>query len=156
MWPNNIRVWCIAVDSIAAICSVVTLQWKRIWTRNGFGSIYCGHAFRLFTKHGKRRRIGPKRHTQHSLTILWRDFMAVSSCRAFNCRILYDHYLPTVILIVILIIIGIPSPTHSLTPGLNPSFSANPPYRSLSFFSFRIHNMDFPYCLLLLLSISVF
>jgi len=28
-------------------------------------------------------------------------------CRAFNCRILYDHYLPT----VILIIIGIPSPT---------------------------------------------
>ena len=27
---------------------------------------------------------------------------------------------------------------------------------SLSFFSFRIHYMDFPYCLLLLLSISVF
>ena len=77
---------------------------------------------------------------------------------AFNCRILYDHYLPTVILIVILIIIGIPSPTHSFTLGLNPSFSANPPYRSLSFFSFRIHYMDFPDCLLLglLLSISVF
>ena len=37
---------------------------------------------------------------------------------AFNCRILYDHYLPT----VILIIIGIPSPTHSFTLGLNPSF----------------------------------
>ena len=36
------------------------------------------------------------------------------------------------------------------------SFSANPPYRSLSFFSFRIHYVDFPYCLLLLLSISVF
>ena len=66
-------------------------------------------------------------------------------------------YLPTVILIVILIIIGIPSPTHSLTLGLNPSFSANPPYRSLSFFSFRFHYiMDFPDCLLLLLSISVF
>jgi len=31
-----------------------------------------------------------------------------------------------------------------------------PPYRSLSFFSFRIHYMDFPHCLLLLLSISVF
>ena len=44
-------------------------------------------------------------------------------CRAFNCRILYDHYRPT----VILIIIGIPSPTHSFTVGLNPSFSANPP-----------------------------
>ena len=64
----------------------------------------------------------------------------------------------TVILIVILLIIGIPSPTHSFTLGLNPSFSANPPYRSLSFFSFRIHYMDFPDCLLLglLLSISVF
>ena len=57
---------------------------------------------------------------------------------------------------VILIIIGIPSPTHSFTLGLNPSFSANPPYYSLSFFSIRIHYMDFPDCLLLLLSISVF
>ena len=41
-------------------------------------------------------------------------------------------------------------------PDLNPSFSANPPYRSLSFVSFKIHCMDFPDCLLLLLSISVF
>jgi len=32
----------------------------------------------------------------------------------------------------------------------------NPPYRSLSFVSFKIHYMDFPDCLLLLLSISVF
>ena len=64
--------------------------------------------------------------------------------------ILYDHYLPTVILICI------QSPTHSFTLGLNPSFSANPLYRGLSFFSFRIHYMDFPDCLLLLLSISVF
>ena len=68
-----------------------------------------------------------------------------------DCRILYDHYLPT----VILIIMGIPSPTHSFTLGLNPYFSANLPYRSLSFFSFRFHYMDFPDCLLLLLSISV-
>ena len=37
-----------------------------------------------------------------------------------------------------------------------PSFSANPPYRTFSFFSFSIHYMDFPDCLLLLLSISVF
>ena len=64
--------------------------------------------------------------------------------------------IPTVILIVILIIIGIPSPTHSFTLGLNPSFSANPPYRSFSFLFFRFHYMDFPDCLLLLLSISVF
>ena len=77
-------------------------------------------------------------------------------CRAFNCRIFYDHYLPTVIFTVILIIIGIPSPTHSFTLGLNPSFSANPPYPSLSFFSFRIYYIDFLDCLLLLLSISVF
>ena len=41
-------------------------------------------------------------------------------------------------LLSILIIIGIPSPTHSFTLGLNPSFSANPPYPSLSFFSFSI------------------
>ena len=81
--------------------------------------------------------------------------------RAFNCRILYDHYFPTVILIIIGLMDGyapgpLLSPTHSFTLGLNPSFSANPPYRSLSFFSFRIHYMDFPDCLLLLLSISVF
>ena len=63
-----------------------------------------------------------------------------------------DHYLPT----VILIIIGIPSPTHSSTLGLNPSFSANPPHCSLSLFFFRIHYMDSPDCLLLLLGISVF
>ena len=37
---------------------------------------------------------------------------------------------------------------HPLTLGLNPSFSANPPYPSLSFFSFRFHYMDFPDCLL--------
>ena len=58
-----------------------------------------------------------------------------------------QQIVPTVMLIVILII-GIPSPTHSFTLGLNPSFSANPPYRTLSFFSFRFHYMDFPdfYC----------
>ena len=52
-------------------------------------------------------------------------------CRAFNCRILYGHYLPTVILIIIVI----PSPTHSFIPGLKPSFSANPSHRSLTFSS---------------------
>ena len=57
------------------------------------------------------------------------------SCAEHLTRILYDHYLPTVILIVILII-GIPSPTHSFTLGLNPSFSANPPYRSLGLYGF--------------------
>jgi len=77
--------------------------------------------------------------------------MAVYSIDENLTPVLY-HYLPT----VILIIIGIPSPTHSFTLGLNPSFSANPPHRSLSFFSFRIHYMDFPDCLLLLVSISVF
>jgi len=53
------------------------------------------------------------------------------SAKPFNCRILYGHYLPT----VILIIIGIPSPTDSFILGLKPSFSANPSHRSLSFSS---------------------
>jgi len=44
----------------------------------------------------------------------------------------------------ILIIIGIPSPTHSFTLGLNPSFSANPPYRSLSFFLLQVSLYGFP------------
>ena len=75
-----------------------------------------------------------------SYRVTWVLEVLVQLCRAFNCRILYDHYFPT----VILIIISIPSPTHSFTLGLNPSFSANPPYPSLSFFSFRFHYMDFP------------
>ena len=51
----------------------------------------------------------------------------------------------TVILIVILIIIGIPSPTHSLLKSFLFCKSSLP---SLSFFSFRFHYMDFPDCLL--------
>ena len=47
--------------------------------------------------------------------------------------------------------------THSLFHSRLKSFLfSNPPYRSLSFVSFKIHYMDFPDCLLLLLSISVF
>ena len=34
--------------------------------------------------------------------------------------------------IFIIIIISIPSPTHSFIPDLKPSFSANPSHRSLS------------------------
>ena len=46
---------------------------------------------------------------------------------------------------VILIIIGIPSPTHSFIPVLKPSFSANPfPPQPFLFFS-RIHYMDSPW-----------
>ena len=80
--------------------------------------------------------------------------LLVVVARSFSDAITINYLLPTVILIVILIIIGIPSPTHSFTLGLNPSFSANPPYPNLSFFSFRFHYMDFPDCLLL--SKSVF
>ena len=39
------------------------------------------------------------------------------------------------LLTVILIIISFPSPTHSFSPGLKPSFYANPSHRSLSFSS---------------------
>ena len=47
--------------------------------------------------------------------------------------------------------------THSFFHSRFKSFLfCKSPYRSLSFFSFRIHYMDFPDCLLLLLSISVF
>ena len=53
-------------------------------------------------------------------------------------------------------IIRFPSPTDSFIPDLKPSFSANPSHRGAPFFSFRIHYMDSPDCLLLLLSISVF
>jgi len=59
------------------------------------------------------------------------------------------------LLTFILIIISIPSPAHSFIPDLKPSFSANPPHRSLPFFN-RTDYMDFPDCLLLLLSMSVF
>ena len=87
-----------------------------------------------------------------SLVVLERLCSAAGRAAAFDihCTTIYRprvsnehlHYLPTVIVIVILIIIGIPSPTHSFTIGLNPSFSANPPYRTLSFFSFRFCNSD--------------
>ena len=58
--------------------------------------------------------------------------------------------------------------THSHTPAWTAklrsptgirhrvSITSNPPYRTLSFFSFRFHYMDFPDCLLLLLSTSVY
>jgi len=65
--------------------------------------------------------------------------------------VLYGHYRPTVILIIILF-------HHPLTLnfilGLIPSFSANPSHRSLSFF-LHLSNTWIPLdCLLLLLSIS--
>ena len=46
--------------------------------------------------------------------------------------------------------------THSFFRGLKPFFSANPSHCSPSFFFFNTHYTDFPYCLLLFLSISVF
>jgi len=52
------------------------------------------------------------------------------SC-AEHLTVFNGHYLPT----VILIIIGIPSPTHSFIPVVKPSFSTNPSHRSF-FFSF--------------------
>ena len=62
----------------------------------------------------------------------------------------------TAVDLVILITIGIPSPTHSFIPGLKPSSSASPSHRSLSFSFFMSDYMDSPDCLLLLLSIAVF
>ena len=59
---------------------------------------------------------------------------------------MYGHYMPT----DILIIIGIPSLNHSFIAGLNLPFLLPP--QPLLFF-FRIHYVDSPDCLLLLLSI---
>ena len=58
------------------------------------------------------------------------------------------------LLTVIRVIIGFSSPTHSLIPGLKPSFSPHPSHCSLSFFSPGLTTW-FPRLLLLLLSIPV-
>ena len=69
-------------------------------------------------------------------------------------RVAFTFALPFVVMFIHLIhsqlykIHRVPDKPHSFTLGLNPSFSANPPYRSLSFFSFRFHYMDSPDCLL--------
>ena len=95
---------------------------------------------RITNKHTDKLTTKPRSCAEH-LTV-----------ESYTIIISLQSYIPGIVILVI----GIPSPTHSFTLGLNPSFSANPPYRSLSFFSFRFYYMDFPDCLLLLLSISVF
>ena len=67
--------------------------------------------------------------------------------RAFNCRILYGLYLPTVILRPTVIWYSV---THSLF--LSRLF----PTAALPFFYLNIYYVDSPDCLLLFLSISVF
>ena len=78
----------------------------------------------------------------------------------FGSVVFFSFYLIvfwlTAVDLVILITIGIPSPTQSFIPGLKPSSSASPSHRSLSFSFFMTDYMDSPDCLLLLLSIDVF
>jgi len=50
------------------------------------------------------------------------EHLTVESYTVFICQQSY------------LLLLGIPSPTHSFIPGLKPSFSANPSYHSPSFF----------------------
>jgi len=113
---------------------------------------------RRATKHQKRRGIFPKLSTNLMRTWLFQHLaVRAPTPRSWHYYRRYINkpiYLSIYLSIVVLIIIGIPSPTHYFTLGLNPSFSANPPYRSLSFFSFRIHYMDFPDCLGLLLLVT--
>jgi len=73
-------------------------------------------------------------------------------CRAFNCRILYGLYLPTVILTIIWYSI-----THSLFHSRLKTFlfCESFPLQPFLFF-FRIHYVDSSDYLLLFLSISVF
>ena len=69
---------------------------------------------------------------------------------AASCNNVWSLWLRIVIslqsylLSYLLFVIGIPSPAHSFTLGLNPYFSANPPYRSLSFFFFQVSLYGFP------------
>ena len=100
--------------------------------------IRTGHNFRRAVvgdrKDPRNRKQGVTGHLSPDISDL-NKLRSSCSCQNIGRRdssIYSDHYLPTVILIVILII-GIPSPTHSFTLGLNPCFSANPPYCSLSF-----------------------
>jgi len=59
--------------------------------------------------------------------------------RSHFCRILYGLYLPTVILTIIWW-----PPTHSFTPGLKPSFSANPSHCRPSFLLLKYSSHGFP------------
>jgi len=91
-----------------------------------------------------------RRHRSVFLSCFWCWWQL---CRAFNCRILYGHYLPT----VILIIIGIPSPTYSFILGLITFlFLQILPTVAFPFLSSGFTTWISPDCLLLLLSISVF
>ena len=60
--------------------------------------------------------------------------------------------------VILLLLIGIPSPTLSFIPGLKPPFLANPSHCSPSSFFLNIYYVDLPDCLLLFLStgLSVF
>jgi len=87
--------------------------------------------------------------TEYAQTLFWRTLTPGFNFWRIYCMFSHWHWLYIAILRCTIadtlspyshtFIIGIPSPTHSFTLGLNPSFSANPPYRSLSFLSFKIH-----------------
>ena len=94
----------------------------------GILCIRTGHNFRRAVvgdrKDPRNRKQGVTGHLSPDISDL-NKLRSSCSCQNIGRRdssIYSDHYLPTVILIVILIIIGIPSPTHSFTLGLNPSF----------------------------------
>ena len=88
---------------------------------------------------GSDRRTDGRTLERFMLMAVVQSILTVESYTIFICRQSY------------LLLSGIPSPIHSFIPGLKPSFSANPFHRSPSFFFFRIHYMDSPDCLLLLL-----
>ena len=75
----------------------------------------------------------------HGLQASTNRWPSTKPCRAFNCRILYGLYLPTVILTIIWC-----PPTHSFTPGLKPSFSANSSHCSPSFLLLKYSLHGFP------------
>jgi len=81
------------------------------------------------------------------------EHLTVESCTVFICQQSY------------LLLFGIPSPTHSIIPGLKPSFSANPSHCSPSFLLLKYSVPGFPglftvisehICFLLLVFFPVF
>jgi len=87
------------------------------------------------------------------------DTTVLSSCAGgVNWALTVESYTVFICQQSYLLLIGIPSPTHSFVPGLKPSFSANHSHCSRSFLllKYLLRGLDSPDCLLLFLSISVF
>jgi len=92
--------------------------------------LYGNDTSKRFSYLVNRRFIIPAKSAMHS----WPQTTSTGTSR----HLTVESYMVVMLLTFILIIISIPSPPHSLIPGLNLSFSANPTHRSLPFL---LHNL---------------